>query len=249
MKYKPKLAPCPEQFGGKLPLNEAFYSLQGEGRFAGTPALFLRFQYCNLGCIWCDSRYTWDTDRIEAGELLTPTEIAEKCLALLRDTRTTPAGVHVVLTGGEPMLHQDRLPELIDRLRSEGFAFFEIETNGTLIPELDMIERISQWNCSPKLSNNNIAASINIVPEALKAILASGLADFKFVVRNQADIDEIERDYVPLLGRNNILLIPEGTTPESQLEGMRWLMDACTRHGFRFAPRLHVLAWGNERGR
>ena len=91
--------------------------------------------------------------------------------------------------------------------------------------------------------------SVNIVPEALHAIAATGRADFKFVVQKRDDIDEIIRDFVPIVGAENIILMPEGITPQSQLAVMPWLMEECSRQGFRFSPRLHVLAWGNQRGR
>jgi organic radical activating enzyme len=247
--YQSNLATWPEHFAGRLPLSEAFYSLQGEGRFAGMPAIFLRFAYCNLGCVWCDSRFTWDADKLEPVELLSPEAINERAIALLQGTRATPGTVHVVFTGGEPMLHQDRLPQLIDLLRSQGFDFFEIETNGTLTPTSAMIERISWWNCSPKPGNNGIAIIIQIVREALQTIAATDHADFKFVIRTPQDIDEVERYFIPIIGRERIILMPEGTTAASQLQAMPWLMEECAKRGFRFMPRLHVLAWGNERGR
>lgn len=249
MTYHPRLALWPERFEGKLPLSEAFYSLQGEGRFAGTPAIFLRFAYCNLGCAWCDSHFTWDADKLEEAELLSPEVISERAVALLQGTKATPQTIHIVFTGGEPMLHQDRLPQLIDLLHAQGFGFFEIETNGTLTPTSAMSERISWWNCSPKLGNNGIAPSVRIVREALQTIAATDHADFKFVIRNPEDIEEVERDFVLLVGRDRIILMPEGTTTASQLQAMPWLMEECAKRGFRFMPRLHILAWSNERGR
>ncbi len=249
MTYKPKIAPWPTQFAGLLPVTEMFYSIQGEGRFAGTPAVFIRFMFCNLGCAWCDTRFTWEEGKIESGELYTPTAIAESAARLLASSATAPEHVHVVLTGGEPMLHQDRLPFVIAELRKLGFTFFEIETNGMYVPSPEMAELISWWNCSPKLTNNGLDSAINIVPDALRAILATGRADFKFVVQQRKDIDEIVRDYVPLVGTDNIILMPEGITSQSQLAVMPWLMEECARHGFRFSPRLQVLAWGNQRGR
>ena len=74
-------------------ISETFYSLQGEGRLAGTPSVFIRTSGCNLRCVWCDTPYTswrpegpsWPIDRI------------------LRAVEKHPTR-HVVITGGEPLL-------------------------------------------------------------------------------------------------------------------------------------------------
>lgn len=94
-------------------INEIFYSLQGEGFFTGTPALFIRFSGCNLRCSFCDTRH-------ETGEMLSLCEI-------VRHATECPAR-HVVLTGGEPSLFID--DALVDALHAVG-KFVAIETNGT----------------------------------------------------------------------------------------------------------------------
>ena len=249
MTYHPRIARWPEEFAGLLPVSEVFYSLQGEGRFAGVTAVFVRLKYCNLGCSWCDTRFTWEEGKIEEGTLSSASDLADRAIDLIASSKATPKNVHIVLTGGEPMLHQDRLPALVDELGRRGFDFFEIETNGMFVPSREMVERISWWNCSPKLTNNGLAREVNIVPEALHTIAATGCADFKFVVQNRADLDEIARDFGPLVSTENIIVMPEGITSQSQLAIMPWLMEECSRRGFRFSPRLQVLAWGNQRGR
>jgi 7-carboxy-7-deazaguanine synthase len=249
MTYQPKIASWPNEFAGLLPVSEVFYSLQGEGRFAGVPAVFIRLKYCNLGCSWCDTRFTWEVGKIEEGDLHTPSDLADRAAELIASSQAATKNVHVVLTGGEPMLHQDRLPALIDELGKRGFGFFEVETNGMFVPSRKMIEKISWWNCSPKLTNNGLTREVNIVTEALHAIAATGRADFKFVVQKRADLDEIARDFEPIVGAENIILMPEGITPPSQLAVMPWLMEECARRRYRFSPRLQVLAWGNQRGR
>lgn len=247
LKYEPKIKSWPKEFGDKLPLNEAFLSFQGEGRFIGHPALFLRFNYCNLGCSWCDTRFTWDSDLIEKGELLSPEEITERSLKLLSSPHLNPQHVHVVLTGGEPMLHQDRLPELIGQMRKQGFNFFEIETNGMYKPSQDMIDSIDCWNCSPKLSNNGLDHSVNVVPDAIKSIYATGKADFKFVIDSSEDMAEIKEYYLPLIAAESIILMPEGFTRSRQIHNMAMVYQLAMQNGYRFTPRLQILIWGNER--
>ncbi len=249
MEYTPKLASLPREFGDRLPVTETFYSVQGEGRHAGYPAVFVRLAYCNLGCSWCDTRYSWDSDKIEPSALRTADEIATRAASAVEEAGAKAAIVHVVVTGGEPMLHQDRIPPVIEALRQRGFDYFEIETNGTIAPSDRMIQTVSWWNCSPKLSNNDRPSECNVVPAAIKAIAATGRADFKFVVRNRADIDEIERVYLPLVPFESVMLMPEGMTRARQIETMPFVLAECRRTGFRFSPRMHILAWGNERGR
>ena len=249
MKYEPKLATILSSPDDQLPITELFYSVQGEGRFAGFPAVFVRLKFCNLGCSWCDTRFSWDKDRIEPGEQLTITEIADRAARLRPAAGTKPADVHVVLTGGEPMLHQAGIPRLVEAFRLHGFSFFEIETNGTIVPTDGMLEAISWWNCSPKLSNNSLSADVNLVPEALRRIASGGKADFKFVVRSEEDVLELVRTIQPHLPPGAIWLMPEGTTARRQLELTPEIMSLCVKYGYRFSPRLHILAWGNERAR
>lgn len=98
-------------------VNEIFYSIQGEGTFAGTPAVFVRFSGCNLACPWCD------TDHAHAEEM-TRDDLEDAVRALL----TGHDGAIIVLTGGEPALQlRDDEPLF------HGFGCRVcIETNGTL---------------------------------------------------------------------------------------------------------------------
>lgn len=95
------------------PINEIFYSLQGEGFYTGTPAIFIRFSGCNLACPFCDTDHT-------AFRPMTSSDIMEAIAPY-------PAG-HVVLTGGEPSLFVD--DALVARLHDAG-KYVAIETNGT----------------------------------------------------------------------------------------------------------------------
>jgi organic radical activating enzyme len=245
--YSPQLEPWPTDLHGVLPISEVFQSVQGEGRHVGCPAVFVRFKYCNLGCVWCDTRFTWDPRKIEPGNLMSIADLTSKVASMVQAMNR--GETHIVLTGGEPMLHQSELPALVASLRRIGFRFFEIETNGMFAPSEELSSAIDWWNCSPKLTNNGLPSTVNVVPAALLAIAGTGRADFKFVVREDGDIAEIEQDYVPLVPRDRIMLMPEGVTAERQLALMPWVIEQCGKHGFRFSPRLHILIWGNERGK
>jgi organic radical activating enzyme len=248
MTYSPEIVAWPEDLADQLPVSEIFHSIQGEGRFAGYPALFIRLMYCNLGCAWCDTRYTWEQGAIDASQLMTLEAIAEQAVGMI-PPKVGADSVHIVITGGEPMLHQSRIPTLIDKLRERGFGFVEIETNGMFEPSKEMIQRISWWNCSPKLSNNGISPSTNIVSGALKKIQETAKCDFKFVIQTRRDLEELEASYLPLIPRERIMLMPEGTTRERLSQVSGWLIEECRNRGYRFSPRVHIMTWGNQRGR
>lgn len=115
-----------------LPIMEAFYTLQGEGFHQGKAAYFIRLAGCDVGCVWCDVKESWDEDLYP---LQTIAEIVKKA-------KENPARL-AVITGGEPALHN--LEELTFELKKEGFST-NIETSGssTLTGKWD-------WIClSPK---------------------------------------------------------------------------------------------------
>jgi 7-carboxy-7-deazaguanine synthase len=246
-RYEPKIKPWPKDFHNLLPLNEMFVSIQGEGRFAGHPALFIRLNYCNLGCSWCDTRFTWDSEKIEEGSLVSVQQLIKQSNALLCESNYEPGDVHVVITGGEPMLHQDRLPDLIIEMRKSGFKFFELETNGMFLPSDEMIKAIDWWNCSPKLTNNGLPMSVNLVESTIKVFVQTERVDFKFVISSKDDILEINKYYRPLIPRESIFLMPEGFTKNKQERNMSWVEELAKVNSFRFSPRLHILKWGNQR--
>ncbi|HIE52624.1 MAG TPA: radical SAM protein [Armatimonadetes bacterium] len=99
-------------------VNELFYSLQGESRFAGQPCVFVRLAGCNLRCRYCDTAYTWT----EKGEELSLAAVLEQ---------VAQYGINLVsLTGGEPLL-QAATPLLVTALCDLGYTVL-VDTNGTL---------------------------------------------------------------------------------------------------------------------
>ena len=249
MQYKPDLAELPDIPADKLPVSEIFYSIQGEGRFAGYPSVFIRLMYCNLGCSWCDTRFTWDNTTLDRHSLFDNGEIVDKVKEILPDTVLNHERIRVIITGGEPMLHREKLPSLINALNNAGFLTVDIETNGMFEPSDKLCRLVSWWNCSPKLLNNSIDSEISIVPNALIKLSKTDKVDFKFVVQESKDIEQIEQNFLDYIKPEQIMLMPEGWTQSKQLNGMEWVMSECQKRNFRFSPRLHILIWNNERGK
>lgn len=94
----------------KLPINEIFNSIQGEGYNAGMPATFIRLSGCNLKCEWCDTEH-------KQNNLLTVDEIISNSLL-----------DNIIITGGEPCIHD--LGELVEKLKRYKHSVC-VETNGT----------------------------------------------------------------------------------------------------------------------
>ena len=223
---------------------EIFHSIQGEGISTGVPSVFLRLATCNLKCRWCDTKYTWDWSNFnyatEVVELDTP-----ELLSKIQSFKCT----HVVITGGEPLLQQAELEPLVESLAKYGFSF-EIETNGTIVPSANLLRYINQWNVSPKLRTSGNISEERLVPIALQIFARLPKAFFKFVIASESDIDEVssltDQYGIP---SEQVLLMPEGRTADALNRKSEWLSEACVRHGFRFTTRLHIILWGDERGR
>ncbi len=225
--------------GGKP---EIFASIQGEGASAGRPSTFVRLGNCNLRCGWCDTAYTWDWDRYDRSEHLLP-QTVDDVLAVVEGFEPD----NVVITGGEPLVQRHTLRPLVDALRTRGYRL-EVETNGTIGPG-ELRGLINQWNVSPKLAHSGNDGLIRIRPEVLREFAAEAGSVFKFVVQNESDLAEVEaivaESGMPV---ERVLLMPEGrTASELQARGP-WLADICTKRGYRFSHRLHILIWGDKRG-
>lgn len=155
---------------------------------------------------------------------------------------------HLVVTGGEPILHQGLLSSLLSDLKRLGFVI-EVETNGTVVPSVETVGLVDCFNVSPKISNSLVQKTVRIRRTALKAFVRSGKAWFKFVICEPNDIVEVEELISSYnLPRERVLLMPEGADAEALSERGKWLVEVCKQRGFRFTPRLHILLFGNRRG-
>jgi 7-carboxy-7-deazaguanine synthase len=149
--------------GTKLPLVEEFFTIQGEGFHAGKAAWFIRLGGCDIGCNWCDSRFSWNADMFP----LVETEI-------IAGHALRSGAKSVVVTGGEPLMWN--LDLLCSKLREENISTF-IETSGayTLSGKWD-------WIClSPK---RNMPPSDNIFKQA---------DELKVIIESQDDFEYAER--------------------------------------------------------
>ena len=158
---------------------EHFYTLQGEGFHRGKAAYFIRLAGCDVGCVWCDVKESWDVTRHPS------LHVAE----LLRAVAATPARI-VVVTGGEPLMHD--LSPLTEALKAEGYLT-HLETSGAwpMSGEWD-------WVC---LSPKKFKAPL---PEVVRRA-----DELKVVVYNRSDFEwaESHAEQVPVSCR--LFLQPE----------------------------------------
>lgn len=223
---------------------EIFASVQGEGISAGLPSVFVRLSLCNLRCTWCDTKYTWDWAQYDPKAEIIGVEIAD---IVTRVDQTELR--NVVITGGEPLLQQRDLIALATSLKTTGRSI-EIETNGTLQPNPTLATAVDQWNVSPKLGNSGNQLDACQVPASLEWFARQPNAYFKFVIVSSDDVEEV-KGLVDRYGviAERVLLMPEGTDPRTLTQRSSWLVERCVNLGYRYTTRLHVLLWGDQRGR
>ena len=163
----------------QFPVMEHFYTIQGEGRHQGRAAYFIRLGGCDVGCVWCDVKDSWDAGKH-------PLVSIED---LIKTVAKTPAKL-VVVTGGEPLMHD--LTALTASLKANGFET-NIETSGA-----HPLSGIWDWIC---LSPKKFKAPLqDVVPFA---------NELKVVIFNKSDFEWAEKYAAQVAGHCKLYLQPE----------------------------------------
>jgi organic radical activating enzyme len=229
--------------GRTLLISELFGpTIQGEGPSTGRRASFIRLSSCNLTCTWCDTPYTWRWSDHDRGAEQHPMSV-DKVLVWAAE-HGAPL---FVITGGEPLLQPGPLAELTAGLIAGG-SEVEIETNGTIPPPARLLTDGVRFNVAPKLANSGVTERHRIRPRALTAWAGVRTVRFKFVVTGPEDLAEV----AGLQARydlHKIWIMPEGTTPDRILSVTREVAEAVIARGWNLTTRLHLLIWGEVRGR
>ncbi len=223
-------------------------AIQGEGPYTGRACAFVRLMGCNLSCSWCDTAWTWDNANYDvpgATVMATPGEIMA----------SIPEGTNlVVISGGEPLLqqHTDAWRHLLHGIRHDLGALVQVETNGTLAPDTASRNLVDTWVVSPKLANagsHRGKQDPTMNPEWAR-LAYRGDVHLKVVCSNAADVEKAAA-WADELGwpAGKLWVMPEGKNA-AWLEAV-WppVAEAARRLGINASHRLHVLAWGEVKGR
>ena len=290
----------------KIRYTEAFYSIQGEGRFTGVPSVFLRMYGCNFTCpkfgiakdvdapvnvevtqivreatkifpekydsidklplalTGCDSYAAWHP---ALKHLQTDTDINGLVDVLLDRTPTgrwtldNGQDIHLVITGGEPLLGWQRVYiELFKHPRMKDLKNVTFETNTTQLLKinfkkfLELHKRLHiTFSCSPKLSVSGHSWDDAIIPEvALDYFtVTNSHLYFKFVVCDAMDMVEVDKavdEYKRAGVEVPVYVMAVGGTSESYFKNAKQVAKLAMEKGYRYSPRLHVDIFGNAWG-
>lgn len=242
-----------------FPVMEIFGpTLQGEGRDIGVPCHFIRFGGCDFRCGYDASTKEWRTDGWVCDSLFAvlPERVRDEAVKLTADeiverVRALPSNVGwVVLSGGNPLLHD--LDDVVKGLHLKGFKV-AVETQGTLWkPWVNIVDLVT---ISPK------------PPSSFQTQALKGLWSFldqthvptivKVVIWDEADL-AYAAELVPSIGVPVYLSVcndwQNNDTPDTLLRRLRWIQETVVEkypllQRATLLPQLHVLIWGNERGR
>ena len=214
--------------------------------------------------IGCDSSASWAMKYKHLQLTETIEQVQQRIIDLLPNGKYDEReDIHLVITGGEPLLGWQRVwPELLELGRSIGLKNITFETNGTQNLQEQFIEYLNgdgkdihvTWSTSPKLSLSGEKNEDALKPDVLvdmNKVTNSHLYN-KFVVRDINDFEEVDT-FVNAYKEAGVKLdavycMPEGATLEQQTLTAKGVAEACMETGYKFSPRLHIDLFGNAWG-
>lgn len=208
-----------------LRITEIYRSIQGEGRHAGYPCIFVRLTGCNLRCSWCDTEYGYN-----GGKDYSIDEILKKVSSYNTNL--------VEITGGEPLL-QEETPKLVDLLLENGYTVL-IETAGSINISCvsDKAVRIVDMKCPGSgMLEKNLYKNLELVTDK---------DEVKFVIKDRVDFDwavNLIKEH-DLENKTQLLISPVyGEMDKEKLT--EWLLESGINA--RLQVQLHKIIWGPDK--
>jgi 7-carboxy-7-deazaguanine synthase len=234
-------------------------TFEGEGPTIGQVTWFLRMANCNQHCWWCDTAYTWaytaqkaaqhrDGRQFDREEEILTLSVGEVCRRL-RELGLSDDG-WLSISGGEPMLQQHGLVQLLlDLRRLVPGLRVKVETAGTIPIDSTFSSMVDVFVVSPKLEHSGNERSLRYRPDVLKEHLALGNADFKFVVQDEGDFEEIATIQVEVgIPNRRIWIMPEGIDVATLTERLRKLHPEILKRRYNACSRFQIQVFGDKRG-
>lgn len=222
-----------------MKISEIFTSIQGEGLLTGEPTTFIRLQGCEVGCTWCDSKYTWN---LKGGKELSIAEI--KAQVFEEDVEW------ICITGGEPLEHLADVEALVSAFSAT--RYIEIETSGTiLLPEDPLFSKITSWvvDLKPPSANVDSWDRVNLLHafprlrpcDQIKCVVADE-EDLQYVGWVFEELSEHETEAQILISP----VFPLGSVPDQVW--MQRCAEYAIEHNYRLSLQTHKFIWGDKRG-
>lgn len=208
-------------------LNECFVSLQGEGKYAGQPAIFVRFQGCSVHCPFCDTQKSWKIDSN------TVTTVDKVCAAIAKKRKQYPEIKLMVITGGEPFEQPEALYEILRN--NYGMPVIQIETSGwmpmTPIIEQDILDLPNVEIClSPKISKPPLDIWYKMAA-TLKVLMGS---------YGPCCPDSMEQVYEKYPNKENIYLQPVEYATQKHIDRAIWTtVQTAMEEGLKVSCQIH----------